>query len=113
MSTRTIIHKIKSHINTILLMSALVLVTSCYPDESVEAPIKTYPPLTDPLDIFIEENFTEKYGVAVRYKFVDRYVDQNRRVSPPRREVVEPMLNFLTEFWIEPYMSVANGRRFF
>jgi|SRR5688572_13782329 len=113
MSKRNIINKIKTNVSTIIMMSAFVLASSCYPDESVEAPVKTYPPSTDPIDIFIEENFTDKYGVAVRYKFIDRYVDQNRRVAPARRELVEPMLDFLTEFWIEPYLSVANGRRFF
>ncbi|HEY5919848.1 MAG TPA: substrate import-associated zinc metallohydrolase lipoprotein, partial [Chryseolinea sp.] len=64
-------------------------------------------------DIYIQTNFVDKYGVAVRYKFVDRYVDPDKRVAPPLREVVEPTLDFLTEFWVEPYINVQNGRRFF
>jgi hypothetical protein len=96
-----------------LLIAMLTVATSCYRDESIESPVKTQTPSTDPLDILIQTNFVEKYGVAVRYKFVDRYVDQNKRVAPARRELVEPMLDFLTNFWIDPYINVQNGRRFF
>jgi substrate import-associated zinc metallohydrolase lipoprotein len=95
------------------LMSLILVVTSCYEDEGVESPVKTATPSTDPLDIVIQNNFVDKYGVAVRYKFIDRYVDQNKRVAPAKREVVEPMLDFLTRFWVEPFINVPNGRRFF
>jgi substrate import-associated zinc metallohydrolase lipoprotein len=98
---------------SILLMSLILVVTSCYEDEGVESPVKTATPSTDPLDIVIQNNFVDKYGVAVRYKFIDRYVDQNKRVAPAKREVVEPMLDFLTRFWVEPFINVPNGRRFF
>ena len=94
-------------------MGAFALATGCYPDEEVVAPVKEQPLSDDLLDRYIRENFIEEYGVAVRYKFVDRYVDQNKRVTPPKLNVVEPMLDFLTEFWIEPFTNVANGNRFF
>lgn len=94
-------------------MSLILVVTSCYEDEGVESPVKTATPSTDPLDVVIQNTFIDKYGVAVRYKFIDRYVDQNKRVAPAKREVVEPMLNFLTQFWVEPFINVPNGRRFF
>ena len=97
----------------IILMSVLMVAASCYDDESVDSPIKTVAPSEDPIDVFIQTNFVDKYGVAVRYKFIDRYIDQNKRVSPPKRELVEPMLNFLTQFWVEPFINVPNGRRFF
>lgn len=98
---------------SIILMSIILVVTSCYEDEGVESPVKTATPSTDPLDIVIQNTFIDKYGVAVRYKFIDRYVDQNKRVAPAKREVVEPMLDFLTQFWVEPFINVPNGRRFF
>src|SRR5690606_30477909 len=49
----------------------------------------------------------------VRYRFVDRYVDRTKRVTPPKLDVVQPMLEFLTDFWIKPFTDVANGNRFF
>jgi substrate import-associated zinc metallohydrolase lipoprotein len=103
----------RNRIWTFLLIGGLSLATACYPDEEVVAPQKEHPFSDDPLDQYIQENFVDKYGVAVRYDFVDRYVDQNKRVTPPKLSVVQPMLNFLTEFWIEPFTDVANGTRFF
>jgi len=98
---------------TFLLIGACAFVTACYPDEDVVAPIKEQPLSGDPLDQYIQQNFTDKFGIAVRYKFVDRYVDQTKRVTPPKLNVVQPMLDFLTELWIEPFTDVANGTRFF
>lgn len=103
----------KKKLLSLVFIAAAVVFTACYPDEDVVAPIKEQPLSEDPLDQYIEENFVDEYGVAVRYKFVDRYVDQNKRVTPPKLQVVQPMLDFLTEFWIEPFTSVANGNRFF
>ena len=103
----------KKKLWTFLCIGTLALATACYPDEEVVAPVKETPLSEDPLDQYIEENFVQEFGVAVRYKFVDRYVDQNKRVTPPKLEVVQPMLDFLTEFWIEPFTEVANGNRFF
>lgn len=103
----------KLKIVPLLLTSLLVAATSCYKDESVDTPITTVTASDDPIDQYIQENFTDKYGVAVRYKYVDRYVDQTKRVTPPSREVVEPMLDFLTDLWIDPYLQVENGEEFF
>jgi substrate import-associated zinc metallohydrolase lipoprotein len=103
----------KKKLWTFLCIGTLAVATACYPDEEVVAPVKETPFSEEPLDQYIQENFVEEFGIAVRYKFVDRYVDQNKRVTPPKLEVVQPMLDFLTEFWIEPFTDVANGNRFF
>jgi substrate import-associated zinc metallohydrolase lipoprotein len=102
--------KFKSIAYSLVLSLALL---GCYPDESLDVPVKETPESTDPIDIFIDNNFVEKYGIAVRYKFVDRYVDPSKRVTPPEREVIIPMLNFLTSYWIEPFINVPNGKKFF
>lgn len=94
------------------LLVALVAVLSCSED-NVNKPIIEVPLSDDPLDEYIQENFVDKYGVAVRYKYVDRYLEPNRRVTPPKKELVRPMLDFLNDFWIEPFVDVPNGRRFF
>ena len=65
------------------------------------------------LDRYIDENFIQEYGMAIRYRYVDRYVSPTERVTPPRLEVVKPMLDFIEDFWIEPYVSVENGEAFF
>lgn len=98
---------------TLLVISTVLIATSCYKDEEVNKPIKEVPLSDDVLDQYVQENFIDPYGVAIRFKYVDRYVDQTKRVTPPRREVVIPMLDFLTSLWVEPFIEAENGDRFF
>lgn len=100
-------------ISAFLFIGTLSVVMACYPDEDITAPVRTEEWSTDPLDVYIRENFGEEYGIAVRYKYVDRYVETNKRVTPPKLDKVQPMLDFLTDLWIEPFSDVPNGTRFF
>ncbi|MGB3850223.1 MAG: substrate import-associated zinc metallohydrolase lipoprotein [Tunicatimonas sp.] len=90
-----------------------LVLLACGGDDELNVPMREVDPSADPLDVFIRENFTDPYGVAVRYRFVDRYVDPNNRVTPPRQELVQPTLDFLTEYWINPYKEIANGEEYF
>jgi len=94
-------------------LSAVIL-SACYNEEELNEPVKE-PSITieTELDQYIEENFTRKWGMAIRYRFVDNFVDPGERVSPPSLEVVRPMLDFIDEFWINPYLEVPNGEEFF
>jgi substrate import-associated zinc metallohydrolase lipoprotein len=103
----------KTNLISLLLIGTLLIEGSCYKEDIVNPPIKTVEPSTDPIDQYIQTNFTDKYGIAVRYKFVDRYVDQTKRVTPPERDLVEPMLRFLNSMWVEPFISVKSGKKFF
>lgn len=96
-----------------LIALLMILASACYQEDPVEKEITQVEASNDPLDQLIQTRFVEEYGVAVRYRFVDRYVDPTKRVSPPRKELVEPVLDFLTRFWIEPYIQVDNGEEFF
>lgn len=98
---------------TLIISLLLFSASGCYQEDPVNKDQQVQEPSNDPLDILIQEQFVDPYGVAVRYRFVDRYVDPNKRVSPPRLDVVEPVLDFLTKFWIEPYLQVPNGETFF
>ena len=96
-----------------LLYIPLFLLLACSGDDTVDADVRQVEPSTDPLDVYIRENFTEPYGVAVRYRFVDRYVDPSVRVTPPRQEVVQSTLEFLQKYWIDPYLEVDKGNEYF
>ena len=96
-----------------LFIISLLFVYGCYEQETINSDVKTVESSADSVDQFIQSNFLDKYGVAVRYKFVDRYVAPDKRVTPPKLEVVKPMLNFLTDYWVEPYLNVENGESFF
>ncbi|MEM6642929.1 MAG: substrate import-associated zinc metallohydrolase lipoprotein [Bacteroidota bacterium] len=95
-------------------MIFLVILNGCYPSEELNVPQQSEEDLIiSELDAYIDENFTQKYGMAVRYKFVDSYLAVGQRTTPPRLEVVRPMLDFLEEYWIDPYLEVENGEAFF
>jgi substrate import-associated zinc metallohydrolase lipoprotein len=99
---------------TTFLLFIILLLTGCYPDESLNVPVKqTDVQLETDLDKFIETNFREKYGMAIRYRFVDRYIGPTQRVAPPRLEVVQPMLDFIQKFWVDPFLEVQNGEAYF
>ncbi|CAK9050123.1 DUF4302 domain-containing protein, partial [Durusdinium trenchii] len=95
-------------------MSLLIALTTCYPADDVDVPVRdSEAQLETELDQFIEENFRSEYQMAIRYRFVDRFIDPTRRVTPPRLETVRPMLDFIQEFWIDPYLEIENGEEFF
>ncbi len=99
---------------TTLLIFMAVFLTGCYPDETLNVPVTdTQVKIETDLDIFIEENFRKKYGMAVRYRFVDRYIRPTQRVAPPKLEVVRPMLDFIQKFWVDPFLEVPNGEAYF
>lgn len=91
----------------------LLLLVSCYSDESLNIPVTQDVPPTSELDIYIDENFTREYNMAIRYRFEDRFIEPFQRVAPAALEVVRPMLDFIEYFWIEPYFEVENGEEFF
>jgi substrate import-associated zinc metallohydrolase lipoprotein len=104
----------KRKLTSIVLFCALILSsTSCYEKEDLNIPVKNVEPSEDEIDQYIQSTYTDEFGVAVRYKFVDRYVDPTKRVTPPKRSVVKPMLDFLFDLWIDPYLNVENGESFF
>ncbi|RUT78040.1 substrate import-associated zinc metallohydrolase lipoprotein [Ancylomarina longa] len=74
------------------------------PDSIVES--------TDPISVYFRENFLKPYGTAVRWQWVDRYVDDSKRVTPPFRDVCVPMGEFLKQFWLEPFMITESGTKF-
>jgi substrate import-associated zinc metallohydrolase lipoprotein len=104
---------IYTKITSLFLTGMLLITTACFQSDDLNIPEKEEEQSEDELDIYIQKNFVEKYGMAIRYAFVDRYVDPSKRVTPPERENVIPMLEFLQKFWITPFISVPNGNTFF
>ena len=90
------------------------MLSGCYSDDSLNVPVNNPDiNLETDLDIYIEDNFTKEFGMAIRYRFIDRFVDPFQRVTPPALEAVRPMLDFIDFFWIGPYLEVENGEAFF
>ena len=100
-------------IGSMLALLGLAFLPACTPDDEVNAAVVEVTASEDPLDVYIRDNFLEPYGVAVRYRYVDRYVAATERVAPTRRELVQPALDFLSKFWVEPYLQVSGGEEYF
>lgn len=88
------------------------LLFSCKEDDN-----STYTPekvveSKDPISVYFRENFLVPYGTAVRWKWVDKFVDDSKRVTPPLRDVCMPMGEFVKEFWLEPFMLTQDGQKF-
>jgi substrate import-associated zinc metallohydrolase lipoprotein len=100
-------------ITSLLLTGTLLTTSACYEHEDITVEQRETEASTDELDIYIQKKFVKPYHMAIRYNYVDRYVDQSKRVTPPDRENVIPMLDFLEKFWINPFIAVPNGAAFF
>lgn len=110
----SIMKKIKIISAFIAVLAISLVFYACYPDEGLDVEVRDDETvLMTELDRYIQENFTDQYGMAIRYRFEDRFVSPGERATPPRLEVVRPMLDFIEEFWIDPYLDVENGRDFF
>jgi substrate import-associated zinc metallohydrolase lipoprotein len=106
--------RMKKTTNVLVLFIAICcFLSSCFPDETLNVPQTENQKLTGELDIYIDKNFTQKYGMAIRYKYVDSYLSVGQETTPPRLDKVRPMIDFLEEYWIQPFLEVENGKEFF
>jgi substrate import-associated zinc metallohydrolase lipoprotein len=99
---------------SILLCTMVIFLIGCYKEEDLNIPERSQDmDLSDPIDLHIYNTFLKPYNVIIRYNYVDRYVESDKRVTPSKREHVIPMVNFLNDFWVQPFVTVPNGKRFF
>ncbi len=106
---------LKHYLYKKLMPTALLLaaVAGCYPEDDLNVDKQPVDVELSELDQYIQDNFTEPYDMAIRYRYVDRFVSPTERVAPPRLDVVRPMLDFIEFFWVEPFNAVPGGREFF
>ena len=93
-----------------LLFSGLFL--ACDDEDKVVYNPEVVEESTDAISVYFRDNFLNTFGTAVRWQWVDRYVDDSKRVTPPLREVCIPMGDFIKKFWIEPFTMTEAGADF-
>ena len=97
-----------------LIVGLFLIMSGCYQESELNVPVYEGPnAIRNELDQYINENFVHDFGIAIRYRYVDRYVSPTQRVTPPRLEVVLPMLGFIEDYWVAPFLAVNNGETFF
>ncbi|MDP4679768.1 MAG: putative zinc-binding metallopeptidase, partial [Cyclobacteriaceae bacterium] len=98
----------------VFLGTFVLVLAGCYPTEELNEDIKEpdFIPTTA-LDLYIQALYTDEYNVAIRYRFVDNYLNAGQSSTPPKIENVRPMLDFIQKYWIDPYFDVPGGEVFF
>ncbi|TYK36807.1 hypothetical protein FNJ59_10860 [Bacteroides pyogenes] len=92
-----------------ILFIAVFLLPSCQDDENKAYVPEKAAPSADEIDKYFQENFQDKYRCAIRWKWVDRYVDISYIVAPAMRKVVVPTGEMLRRFWIEPFILESKA----
>ncbi|MEP3387994.1 MAG: substrate import-associated zinc metallohydrolase lipoprotein [Reichenbachiella sp.] len=91
----------------------VLFLVSCLEEDKLDTPVSEVDaPATD-LDKYIDENFVQEYGIAVRYRYDEKFVDPGQQVAPPKLEVIRPMLDLIDEYWIDVYADVEGGEAYF
>lgn len=103
--------KVKTYL--LVTFAFLLVLVSCFEEDKLEEPVNEVEAPASALDIYIDENFTEEYGIAIRYKFVDNFVNPGQRVAPPKLETVRPMLDLIDEYWVDVYADAPGGEAYF
>lgn len=93
----------------IYILFGLCLFSSCQDDENKAYVSEKVDLSTDEIDVYFQENFQDKYRCAIRWKWVDRYVDISYIVAPAMRKVVVPTGEMLRRFWIEPFILESKA----
>jgi substrate import-associated zinc metallohydrolase lipoprotein len=100
-------------IGYVLILSSLFF-TACDKEDDNTIFI---PPTTeisdDVIDIYLRENMLDKHNTAVRWRWQDKYIDDDYSATPVKRDVVIPITKMVKHLWIDPYRSVSESGQIF
>lgn len=97
--------------NILYILGIICCFCSCSKEEMVNYVPQKIEYSEDEIDKYFQENFQDKYGCAVCWKWDDNSIDRNYIVAPADRKVLIPTGEMLRKFWIEPFIleSKASG----
>jgi substrate import-associated zinc metallohydrolase lipoprotein len=64
-------------------------------------------PKTD-IDVWIDENYTTPYNIAVNYKWNPFELPTNKTLVPVKEDKVIPVMDVIKKIWIDPYVLKAG-----
>ncbi len=62
----------------------------------------------NPLDQYIEKNFTKPYGIEILYRFLEREVYRSYTMTPTRYEKSIEFINVFNYLFVEPYIKITS-----
>jgi len=83
--------------------------SSCSKEDDLKYEKREIAPSTDPIDVFLQENFLDKYNCAIRWRWDDKFVSTDYYVTPTMREIVIPVAKMIEWFWVDPYKQTSKG----
>jgi substrate import-associated zinc metallohydrolase lipoprotein len=101
----------KKIIYTISVLSLLSLSISCKKDENLNKEIvglggDTWKP--GALDEWLYANFTKPFNMSVKYRWDGSEYDVSKTLTPPKMEMVQPLMEMVKGVWIDPYIAESN-----
>lgn len=96
-----------------ILMTISIMTLACYQSDDLNVDVRDEDENTTDLDNYIQVNFIDTYDMAIRYLYSDNYLTPGQSVAPSHLDNVIPMLDFIQNFWIDPYLEIENGEEFF
>lgn len=97
--------------NILYILGIICCICSCSKEEFVSYVPQKVESSEDEIDKYFQENFQDKYGCNIRWKWDDNAVDRNYILAPADRKILIPTGEMLRKFWIEPFIleSKASG----
>ena len=64
----------------------------------------------NPLDKYIEKNFSKPYGIDILYRFLEREIYRSYTMAPTRYEKAVEFINVFNYLFIEPYIKITSQK---
>ncbi|MCT4604127.1 MAG: putative zinc-binding metallopeptidase [Marinifilum sp.] len=95
------------------LLLSPIFFTSCGDDDNTKFVPPKIEVSNDEIDTYLQNNMLDKYNTAVRWKWEDRFIDDDYTATPVKRDVVIPVTKLVEYLWIDPYRSLGDGGKAF
>lgn len=94
----------------LILCMFVGVLTSCEKDSSLsgESVLDTTEKPKNELDIWLHDEFTDPYNIAVYYKWEPYKVSYNRYLFPPDPNNVKKVMNVVEKVWIDSYTELTR-----
>ena len=98
------------HALRVMVLIAVTFCSSCTTsNDELDVSFLDQPPVEKTaLDLWLLENYTIPYNIAVDYKWSPFEVAVNKVLVPPKESQVQPVMEIVKKTWIEPYEAIAG-----
>ncbi|MBT1695643.1 putative zinc-binding metallopeptidase [Fulvivirgaceae bacterium PWU4] len=94
---------------TVVLAALLVTMMSCSDEDTLDVSfLDTDPSEKSAIDLWIDDNYTSPFNIAVEYKWDPYELPSNRVLVPVKEDKVIPVMKVVKDTWIDPYVLKAG-----